>query len=130
MNRIILTGRLTFKPELKTTKNGKSVSDFVIAVDHYAGGEKTAFFIRCQTWEKQAENLCRYKDKGDLIGVDGALIVEKYTNNDGQKREKYFVSCREIEYLGSRSATQTDNQAAFEPKPEESGTLYEGDLPF
>ena len=51
LNRVVLMGRLTADPELKTTPNGVSVTSFSIAVDrsYVKSGEerKADFFQYC-----------------------------------------------------------------------------------
>lgn len=119
MNKVILTGRLTAAPDLKTTNSGKSVTDFTIAVDRFVSGEKQADFIRCTAWGKQAENLCKFKKQGDKIAVDGVLRVENYTDVRGNGKFKTYVSVNEIEYLTSKPADVPDDQV-----------VDDDDLPF
>lgn len=94
MNKVWLTGRLTVKPELKKTSSGKEMSTFSIAVpkdkDHTS-------FIRCVCWGTQAENLCKYQDKGNLIGVEGELNTRDY---EGKTYTE--VTCSHIEFLGGK----------------------------
>ena len=52
MNTVILLGRLTADPDIRSTRDGKAVASFTLAVDRYKEG---ADFIRCQAWEKRAE---------------------------------------------------------------------------
>lgn len=105
MNTIFLIGRLTRRPELKYTSSNKAVCDFSIAVNrNYTNedGKREADFINCQVWNKQAENLCKYQDKGNQIAVDGNLRVQSYDDKDGNKRYSTFVLVNNIEYLESK----------------------------
>ena len=104
MNKVIITGRLTAAPELRTTTNGKSVTEFTIAVERFGDDIKQADFIRCTAYNRQADNICRYKKKGDLIAVYGALRVDKYKDKDGNDRYKTYVLALDIEYIGGRTA--------------------------
>lgn len=107
MNKVVLLGRLTKKPELKETKSNKSVCDFSIAVNrNYTNddGEREADFINCQVWNKQAENLCKYMDKGSQLLVDGSLRVQSYDDDKGNKRYKTFVFVNGIEYLDTKKS--------------------------
>ena len=118
MNKVILTGHLTATPELKATNSGKSVTEFTIASDRYTDGEKQADFVRCKAWGKQADNLCKYKRQGDLIGVSGALRVDKYKDANGNDKYKTYVLVADIEFLGSKSASDKDKgQAADQDFP-------------
>ena len=47
MNRVLLTGRLTRDPELRTLASGKTVTQFSIATNEYRGGsEKSEFHFK------------------------------------------------------------------------------------
>ena len=88
INRVVLTGRLTRDPELKTTSSGISVAVFTIAVNRQctdASGNRGADFISCVIWRKAVENFCNFTSKGSLVGIDGRIQTRSYANKDGQK---------------------------------------------
>lgn len=88
INRVVLTGRLTRNPDLRTTGSGISVATFTLAVDRQytdAQGKRGAEFISCVIWRKAAENFCKFTSKGSLVGVDGRIQTRNYNNADGQK---------------------------------------------
>lgn len=137
MNKIFLIGRLTKKPELKSTKSGTSVCDFTIAVNR---DKENADFISCQIWGTQAENLCKYQEKGSLISVVGELRVEQYKIND-KNHYKTYVLGNQVEYLSSKQNTQeNENKIANNPYQDfhfetkfdtgEQIQIEDSDLPF
>ena len=69
LNSIVIMGRLTAAPELKSTQSGVSVCSFNVAVDRdYApNGEKITDFITVVAWRQTAEFVSRYFDKGQII---------------------------------------------------------------
>ena len=76
MNRVIVVGRITRDPELRTSPNNVSFVAFTIAVNRLsasANGEREADFINCVAFNKKAENLCRFIKKGGQVGVEGKL---------------------------------------------------------
>lgn len=83
INCVILTGRLTKKPEIVVTSNGEKRTGFTLAVDN--GKDRPADFIRCNAFKKTAETICAYCNKGDLIGVEGRIST--YTKGEGENRE-------------------------------------------
>ncbi|MCO6531457.1 MULTISPECIES: single-stranded DNA-binding protein [Lactobacillus] len=88
INRVVLVGRLTRDPELRTTGSGISVATFTLAVDRQytnAQGERGADFISCVIWRKAAENFCNFTSKGSLVGIDGRIQTRSYDNKDGQR---------------------------------------------
>ncbi len=63
LNTIIIMGRLTADPELRTTSSGLSVSSFTVAVDRRyqrQGEEKQTDFIPVVAWRQQAEFVSKY----------------------------------------------------------------------
>lgn len=107
MNRVILVGRITRDPELRTSPNNVSFSAFTIAVNRLAPsstGEREADFINCVAFNKQAENLCRFIKKGGQIGVDGKLQTRRYTAQDGSNRIATEVICDNIHFLEPKNA--------------------------
>jgi single-strand DNA-binding protein len=88
INRVILVGRITKDPELKTTQSSIPVVTFTLAVNRQysdTSGEKQTDFIQCVVWRKQAENMAKYVHKGDLIGVDGRIQTRQYEGDNGMK---------------------------------------------
>ena len=88
INRVVLTGRLTRDPELRTTGSGISVATFTLAVDRQytnARGEREADFISCVIWRKSAENFVNFTSKGSLVGIDGRLQSRSYDDKDGKQ---------------------------------------------
>ena len=90
VNRVVLIGRLTRDPELRTTNSGKNVVDFSIAVQMRIkpqDGGPDADFFRIQAWGQTADYVSNYIGKGRLVAVDGRLNTRKWTDSNGQSRE-------------------------------------------
>ena len=88
MNRVMLIGRLTAKPELRYTGSNVPFSRFTVAVNrtfNNNNGERETDFINCIIWRKQAENVCNYLDKGSLVSVEGRIQTGSYDDKDGNK---------------------------------------------
>lgn len=101
MNRVVLIGRLTRDPELKTTTTGKQVASFGIAVDKRmkpADGP-TADFFNVSAWAKAAEFVANYLTKGRLVAVDGRIETRKYTDRDGNSREAFEIVAENVQGL-------------------------------
>jgi single-strand DNA-binding protein len=93
-NRIIIIGRLTRDPELKSTPSGVPVTTFAVAVDRpqsadarQSGTPKETDFFDVVTWRQLAENAANYLQKGRLVVVEGRLQIRSYVSNDGQQRK-------------------------------------------
>ena len=100
INNVVLMGRLTATPELKHTASDKSVVSFTLAVDGYKDGETN--FIDCQAWEKTAEFIANYFDKGRLIAVMGQLQTRSFTDKNGNKRKATEVIVSKASFTGER----------------------------
>ena len=103
LNRVILIGRLTRDPELRTTSTGKSVVEFSIAVDKRIkpqdSSQPTADFFRIKAWERTAEFVSNYLTKGRLVAVDGRLDTRKFVDKDGNNREVVEVVAESVQGL-------------------------------
>jgi single-strand DNA-binding protein len=102
INRVVLVGRLTRDPELRTTTTGKSVCDFSIAVGKRikpSDGSPDADFFRVNAWGQTAEYVSNYLHKGRLVAVDGRLQSRKYTASDGSNREVIEVVADSVQGL-------------------------------
>ena len=107
-NRATLIGRLTADPELKQTQNGISVCSFSIAVDRRFSGrdsERKTDFINITSWRQQAEFVCRYFHKGDVIGIEGSIQTRNYEDKNGSKRTAVEVVTDNVFFTGSKSNT-------------------------
>lgn len=112
MNKAILIGRLTVKPELKYTNSNISVTSFNLAVDRQPkeDGTKEADFIEIRVWRKQAENVCKYLDKGSLVAIEGRIQTEKFTTKDGENRYKTLVIAERVMFLNSKKKEETKEE--------------------
>ena len=80
LNSIILMGRLTADPELRTTGTGTAVTTFSVAVDRdyqKSGEAKQTDFFNIVAWRGTAEFVARNFQKGKLIAVKGSLQSRK-----------------------------------------------------
>ncbi len=105
MNKVVLIGRITKDPELRTTPTGVPVVQFSIAVNRTyqnQNGERQADFISCVAWRNQAENLAKFIRKGGLIAVDGSIQTRQYDDQSGARRFVTEVICNQITFLESK----------------------------
>jgi len=102
MNRVVLIGRLTRDPELRTTTTGKNVASFSIAVDKKfkpQDGSPAADFFKISAWGQSADYVGSYLTKGRLVAVDGRLEARKFTDRDGNNREVVEVVADNVQGL-------------------------------
>lgn len=105
LNKVILTGRLTAAPELKTTTGGISVTTFSIAVQRQyksADGSYPTDFINIVAWRSTAEFITRFFEKGQLIAIVGSIQTRNYEDKTGAKRTAVEVVADEAQFIESK----------------------------
>lgn len=112
MNNVVLVGRLTRDPELRTTPNGIATCQISLAVNGIpnANGERTTDFINIVVWRRQAENVAKYCSKGSQVGVVGRIHTRSYDANDGSKRYVTEVVADNVTFLGSNNSNRGTSQ--------------------
>ena len=113
-NIVCLIGRLTKDPELKTTQSGKSVCSFSLAVDGVKKDETN--FIDCVAWNKTAENLAKFKKKGEQIAITGRLTTRNYEDRNGNKRKAVEVTVNDLQFIGGKSNGETTKSPYSAPQ--------------
>lgn len=131
MNKIIITGRLTKDPELRTTGSGVEVCSFTVAVDRKTGkgGEKKSDFFDCTAWRQSGVFVEKYFKKGDGITIEGRMESEKYTDKDGNNRTAWKLTVDNVEFpFAKKGSSHSDDGGSeqFAPVEDDAG----GDLPF
>lgn len=139
MNRVMLVGRITAKPELRYTSSNIPYTRFSVAVNRTfsnAQGERETDFINVAVWRRQAENVCNYLDKGSLISVEGRLQTGNYTDKDGNKRYTTEVMADSVQFLDTkkqaeaRANTQMSEPTPYDYEQTPSKTVDVDDDPF
>ncbi len=106
MNRVMLIGRFTAKPELRYTPSNVPFTRFSIAVNRAFSnqdGQRETDFINVVVWRKQAETICNYFDKGNQIAIEGRLQTGSYDDKDGNKRYTTDVVLDQFHFIESKA---------------------------
>lgn len=143
-NLVVLTGRLTSDPELKTTQSGVSVVSFCIAVQrqYKSGEEPITDFINITAWRHTAEFVGKYFKKGNMIGIEGSIQTRKYTDKDGNNRVAFEVLAGNVQFVEPKRSNTDINIANDSEDPLkavsenlqnagfEQANMSDDDLPF
>lgn len=137
MNRVLLTGRLTRDPELRSTATGKHVASFSIATNEYVSGKERSEFHNVVTWDKLAEICGRYLTKGQQVAIEGRLQTRSWDDDQSRRHWKTEIVAHQVEMISGRrkkdyqaeaAATNLESQAialgeapASEPIPDDAG---------
>lgn len=131
MNKVILIGRLTRDPEVRTSQDGKPVARYTLAVNK---ADNKADFIRCVTFGKSAEFVEKYLHKGVKILIEGRLQTGSYTDRDGRKVYTTDVIVERHEFVESKEAAER-NEDTFNQQMTTDGFMnipdgIDEELPF
>ncbi len=147
LQKLTLIGNLGNEPELKYTPQGDAVTSFSLATNRKWTGqdgqpqEQTVWF-RISVWGKQAEPCNQYLAKGRQVYVEGQLTPDRetggpriWTDNDGKARASFEVRAFQVQFLGGRSDSDDNGQAAVAGSQSQGGqtqgqTIAEDEIPF
>lgn len=105
MNKVALIGRLTKEPETRYTQNNICVVSFSLAVNRRVvkeGEQQTADFINIVAWNKTAEFIAKYFNKGMQVGIVGRIQTRNYDDKDGKKVFVTEVVAEEVDFADSK----------------------------
>ena len=94
-------------PEVKTLESGTKLAKFSLATnDSYTNtdGEKVdeTEWHNVIAWNKTAELVEKYLDKGKEIALEGKLTTRSWEDEKGNRKYITEVVCNEILFLGSK----------------------------
>ena len=138
MNLVILKGRLSRDPDVRTTQSGRQVARFTVAVDMQRAkdGQQTADFVPCIAWEKTAELMEKHFYKGKEILVEGRVSTRSYEGEDGKKKYVTEVTVSRVEFCGSKGDSKPQDGGYAGDKTEHwthwthRTPTYDDDIPF
>jgi len=102
MNRVLLTGRLTRDPELRTTAGGKAVAQFSVASHEYVSGKEKSEFHNVVAWDRLAETCGRYLGKGQQVAIEGRVQTRSWDDDKGTRHWKTEIVASSVEMLSGR----------------------------
>jgi len=119
LNKVMLIGRLTRDPEVRTFANGGKVANFGFAVNNRKKNQQTGQWedepvfldikaFNRETGRKLADLVEQYMRKGQQFYLEGHLHLDQWTSQDGQKQSKLRVILEDFQF--------------FEPRADGSGT--------
>ena len=159
LNKVMIIGRLTRDPELKTTPSGVSVCQMGVATSYAYTNQTTGQkveqteFHNVVLWRKLGEIANQYLKKGNQIYIEGRLQTRSWEGQDGKKNYRTEIVADNMIMLGNKnSGTSSPSSPAFSPasqntapkaaytaptsSPEELPTIQQGedinveDIPF
>lgn len=112
INRVVLVGRLTKDPVLRKTAAGTSITSFTVACNRRfkQDGQPDADFINTVAWNKVADNVAKYTQKGSLVGVEGRIQTRSYDDQQGKRVYVTEIVAESVQFLESKNASNNHEQ--------------------
>ncbi len=106
LNQILLTGRTGNDPEMRYIPDGTAVTNFSLAVNNRRRDENGEWvedteWFRISVWDRQAENVNQYLEKGARVFVEGRFSTSQYTGNSDEARISLEVRASKVIFLDS-----------------------------
>jgi len=152
LNKVMLIGRLTADPEMRTTPSGQSVCTLRIATnrvwtDKQGQKQRNAEYHSVVLWARLAEIASQYLKRGDMAFIEGRIQTRSWQDQTGQKKYRTEVVAERLQ-LGPKGlggggmASETkepiiEESSATKPAEdqeipiiEEEGEIDVKDIPF
>jgi len=127
LNKVLILGRLTADPQLRSTASGTQVASFSVATNRVwndpSGTKKESTeFHNVVVWGRQAEVASRFLVKGSLVLIEGRLQTRDWEGKDGQKRRTTEIICERLQ-LGPRPMGSKTSSEPVAPKDSSVPTI-------
>ncbi len=122
LNKVMIIGRLTRDPELRTIPSGQSVCQMGVATGYVYTNQQTGQkvesteFHNVVLWRKLGEIAAQYLKKGARVYIEGRLQTRSWDGQDSQKRYKTEIVADNMIMLGDRPAGSAP-AGSYTPKP-------------
>jgi single-strand DNA-binding protein len=138
LNKVILVGRVTADPQLKTIPSGQSVTTIGVATnrtwtDKAGAKQEQVEFTNVVIWGRTAEVASQFLTKGAMVLIEGRLQTRSWVDKQNQPHKTTEVMCERMQ-LGPRAAGTGNfggqpSQGASQPRPAAGGSTMSKDLP-
>ena len=125
-NKVIMIGNLTRDIELKYIPSGAAIAKSAIATSHkyktQTGEQKEEVcFLDFNVFGKQAEILNQYVRKGSKVMLEGRLVFEQWTAQDGSNRSRHSLRVENFKFLDSKADSQNTQASSGYGQPQQGG---------
>jgi single-strand DNA-binding protein len=128
VNKVLLTGRLTRDPELRSLASGSSVATFAVATNEFRGnGKERAEYHNVVVWDRLAQVCGQYLGKGQQVAIEGRLQTRQWDDGRGQRHWKTEVVATSVEMLSGRRKRDYEAESlAAQATADAAGSAAEG----
>ncbi|MFA5990878.1 MAG: single-stranded DNA-binding protein [Candidatus Doudnabacteria bacterium] len=128
LNKVMIIGRLTRDPELRSTPSGVNVCQIGVATSYVytnqATGQKVeqTEFHNVVLWRKLGEIANQYLKKGAQVFIEGRLQTRSWDGKDGAKRYRTEIIGDNMIMLGKPSSGGTSSATGGYSAPSSAPT--------
>ncbi len=124
-NKVVMVGNLTRDIELRYMPNGAALAKGAIATSHryktQTGEQKDEVcFLDFNIFGRSAEVANQYLRKGSKVLLEGRLVFEQWTAQDGSNRSKHALRVDTMKMLDTKSEAQNvgyeNTQGGYAPQ--------------
>ncbi|MDR0746755.1 MAG: single-stranded DNA-binding protein [Helicobacteraceae bacterium] len=142
LNKVILIGNLTRDVELRYTQSGTAIAKFGLAVSrrwkdkNSSEDREEVMFIDINVFGRSAEIANQYLNKGRRVLIEGRLVLDQWTDQNGQRHSRHNISAENVQFLDSkgsgeggyaRSTQQSGDSGGFESPASKQSQSVESD---
>jgi single-strand DNA-binding protein len=103
VNKVLLTGRLTRDPEMRSLASCKAVTQFSVATNEYIGqGKEKAESHNIVTSDRLAQTSGEFLGKGQQVAIEGRIQTRSWDDDRGQRHWKTEIVAIHVELLSGR----------------------------
>lgn len=129
MNKVILMGRLTKDPEIRT--GNTQVARYTLAVDRrFSNSEEKTDFINIVAFGKSAEFAEKYLKKGMKVLVTGRIQTGSYTDKDNKKVYTTDIIAEDQEFCESKGNSTQNERPTTDDDFMDIPANVKDDMPF
>src|SRR3954449_7337276 len=126
VNKVLLTGRLTRDPEMRSLASGKAVTQFSVATNEYIGqGKEKAEYHNIVTWDRLAQTCGEFLGKGQQVAIEGRIQTRRWGDDRGVRHWKTEIVANHVEMLSGRRKKDYAAESAANGLAAQAST-YEG----
>jgi len=112
VNTVIVAGRVTRDPELRTTPNGTSVCEVGLAINRKyktSSGEqkRETTYVDVIFWNGKAGVVSTYVKKGTPLYIEGRLELDQWESQDGQKRNRLRIVADDFQFVERKNSNES-----------------------
>ena len=126
LNSVQIIGNLGEKPQIRYTQSGIAVANISVAVNYSVKeGEQyvdKVEWIRCVLWDKKAQLVEQYLDKGSSVFLQGRMATRSWTDSEGVQKWSTEVQVQNLIFLDSKQGQKQDRPPS--PPVENRGGEY------